>query len=861
MDRRMSDAENRACLQDLQATDPHLDKQRIQDAKGGLLQDAYRWVLKNAEFRKWHNDRQSPLLWIRGDPGKGKTMLLCGIIDELDASPKHGDVNIAFFFCQATDASINNATAVLRGLIFMLVKQQPILMAHLRKDYEEMGKRRFEGVNAWVALSKIFTRILQDTQLSSSYLIIDALDECTTDLDQLLGLIQSTMACDRIKWIVSSRNWPSIKEGLDPATQKVSLSLELNEESISAAVAIYIETKVDELKQKKNYGSQTQNAVRRYLLDNADNTFLWVALVCEELLKATRWEAKDVITTFPTGLEALYTRMTAEIFESKRPELFISIIATISAVYRPITLDELTGLVELPDGFSEDGLSEDDMAEIVGHCGSFLTIRDRTISFVHQSAKDFVINTASHRFFPSGIKRTHSTLFSRSLLIMSKLRRDIYNLMAPGFPITKVKPPNPDPLAEIRYSCIHWVDHLDESIRDTEEGIREDLQDGGKVDAFLRTKYLYWLEALSLLGSTSNGVLSMAKLERITNLTSKKHTSKLGNFVRDGHRFSQFHRAVIENYPLQIYTSALLFSPTQSLIRKQFQAEEPQWMVTKQITDKEWNACLSTLEGHSNTVRSVAWLTDGRRLASASYDNTIKIWDAATSEYILTLEGHNDAVNSIAWSTDSHRLVSASGDKTVKIWNAATGKCMSTLEGHSDSVRSVAWSTDGRWLASASSDKTYILTFEGYSGSVGSVAWSSDDHLLASTSSDDTVKIWDITTDKCLSTLQVGFITFLKFDAFKPQLLYTSAGTIDLGSKVSQVIDDTYDIACLPQIKGYGLKNDMWITYQGQDLIWLPLDYRHHSSAIVGESVAIGCQSGWVLILAFSPHNPPIAVR
>lgn len=59
------------------------------------------------------------MLWVRGDPGKGKTMLLCWIIDELQTIAP--TANISFFFCQAMDDRINNATTVLRGLIYMLV--------------------------------------------------------------------------------------------------------------------------------------------------------------------------------------------------------------------------------------------------------------------------------------------------------------------------------------------------------------------------------------------------------------------------------------------------------------------------------------------------------------------------------------------------------------------------------------------------------------------------------------------------------------------------------------------------------------------------------------------------------------------
>jgi hypothetical protein len=173
------------CLENLQASDPQDDKTRIEQTEGGLLQDSHRWILENDDFRRWRDDRLSQLLWIRGDPGKGKTMLLCGVIGEL----RKLTTILSFFFCQATDLRINSATAVLRGLIYLLVDQQPSLVSHVRKKYDQGIKRPFEGVNAWVALSTVFENILQDPSLKTTYLIIDALDECVTDLPQLLDLI------------------------------------------------------------------------------------------------------------------------------------------------------------------------------------------------------------------------------------------------------------------------------------------------------------------------------------------------------------------------------------------------------------------------------------------------------------------------------------------------------------------------------------------------------------------------------------------------------------------------------------------------------------------------------------------------
>ena len=133
-------------------------------------------------------------------------------------------------------------------------------------------------------------------------------------------------------------------------------------------------------------------------------------------------------------------------------------LALIIIVYRPITLKELTSLVEIHEDMADDLES---LWEIIQDYGSFLTVREGTIYFLHQSAKDYLLTKAFDEIFPSGSRETHYVIFSRSLQVMSTtLRRDIYRLRTLGYPIERVELLDPDPLAASQYLCIYWVDHL-----------------------------------------------------------------------------------------------------------------------------------------------------------------------------------------------------------------------------------------------------------------------------------------------------------------------------------------------------------------------------------------------------------------
>jgi DNA-binding beta-propeller fold protein YncE len=274
-----------------------------------------------------------------------------------------------------------------------------------------------------------------------------------------------------------------------------------------------------------------------------------------------------------------------------------------------------------------------------------------------------------------------------------------------------------------------------------------------------------------------------------------------------------------------------------------------------------------TLRGHTEPVGGVAYSPDGMRLATASEDGSVKIWDTATGQELLTLKAAPDGfATDVTFSPDGARLAAAVGDGLVQVWDVNTRQKLLDFSGHTAFIFEIVFSPDGARLATASDDGTAkvwdaasgkeMFTLSGHTLWVGSIVFSRDGTRLATISGDGTAKIWDAATGREMLSLNDGLnlydVAFSPdgeriatvnregvvkvWDAASGQVLLTLTGHTNLIFSVAYGPDGTQFATA-----GADSTIKVWDAASGQELLTL------------------GGHTGFILDLAYSPDGAHLA--
>ncbi|GAT24369.1 ankyrin repeat protein [Aspergillus luchuensis] len=366
-----------------------LYKSRVDDRLEGTCE----WFLEQPHFNQWlDNDRG--LLIVSADPGCGKSVLAKHLIDNVlpQCNPS---ATICYFFFK--DGDQNTQKQAICALLHQIFTNKPDLIKLAMNVIDDNGQ---ETVNVVTKLWDIFSRVIKDPAMGQTIFVLDALDECKDS--ELVGLtdnIKSTQndGGTRARFFLTSRPYENVisefQELIDHSPH-IYIPGENESDKIGQEVNIVIKHRVERLARKKRLSDFIQSYLEERLLQMEHRTYLWVHLVFEyfethSFQKVQKGIDKVFIDKLPKDVNDSYCKILSK---SEDMDMARKAFCIMLAASRPLTLTEMNIAVNLDLDSDELDLESDEdfQASLRSWCGLLLTVNNKKVFFLHQTAREFL---------------------------------------------------------------------------------------------------------------------------------------------------------------------------------------------------------------------------------------------------------------------------------------------------------------------------------------------------------------------------------------------------------------------------------------------------------------------------------------
>ena len=486
------------------------------------------------ELREWFSKPHSPILWLSGMAGTGKSTIARTVADELCTNYRLAG---SFFFKRAghlIEASHFVSTLAYKLAINRLPNTSPSLRELIgeaiinHEDVLDQGLRRQWNELIVGPLSKI-----KATRRLALTFVVDALDECGSEDDVRL-ILQLFIELKNIKNVdlsvlVTSRPETTLVRGFRNIPEIMHRRLDLREiprDIVEHDLYVYTKKKLGQIKPQSDSVWPSEEDLRS-LVQKSDCLFIYAATVCL-FIQNSRYDSPEdclsnILLNRPTGgedtaaIDGMYTQIldSALARPGQRKEMterltdrFKTVVGSLTALLEMLSVTALSDLLSFKVETVQHALSS---------LESVLNIPSDTkepIRLLHPSFRDFLLNKArcGHKSFHVQEESIHTHLTSRCLdVLCTCLRRNICDLSPDSSPQEVSKEVLNFHLPKhVQYACQHWVEHLDST--SAQQRIYLGLHDGGKIHTFFNKKFLYWMEAMSLTSKMPEAVLMINKL-------------------------------------------------------------------------------------------------------------------------------------------------------------------------------------------------------------------------------------------------------------------------------------------------------------------------------------------------------------
>ncbi|KAJ3538217.1 hypothetical protein NM208_g6003 [Fusarium decemcellulare] len=664
-----------------------------------------------------------PFFWLVGPAGTGKSTTIRTIADSFANNKRLA----AGYFFKRGEKGRNDTSRLFSTLAMQLADSIPSFEACLRTSLGSLDKDAIEKKGLEFQFEKLLLLPLGclppvTATHPPKVIILDALDECERPehLPRVLTLLSNLCNAytTHLRVLFTSRSAPNIIEAFKPHVKEESVrSLELHREfseDTKSDIRTFLKIRFADIRAKRRVEQDPWPTVEDLhhlvqLAINPEPLFIYAAtlvrFVYDEYrprnpkhqlklwLKQCKFNKSQLHQAYDPILNQIFLGNDEE--ESGQKLKFLGALVLLAT---PLSPTSLTILLDM---------DMDDINWWLPELHAVLDISPEPhepIRLLHRSFSDFLLDEESSdsNEYRVDASKTHMMLVEKCIQCMNKgLKQDICDVQKPGTfrsAIDKEKIDHCVP-PHLRYACLYWFHHLQCSGRSLDSF----------VYTFLYDHFLHWLEVLSLVGQLSEGATVLSGL-----LEMNQHfpcaPSDFIQFVQDAKRIISRFGRVIERAPLQTYSSLLFLSPTKGKVRQRFWDERMPRLGCIQGVMSNWDARLQALGRHALRVTTIAFSLDGKLLATASEDRTVRLWDPITGKRLQTLWGHTGRVTAATFSPNSCLMASTDlclgpfneMDQTIRIWNVATGTCNHVLQGLVGIIVTLVFSPDSSLLMSAS---------------------------------------------------------------------------------------------------------------------------------------------------------------